>query len=320
MGNHEIPNIVYHYCSIPTFMEIIKNSTLRMTNIVKSNDFSEITFCIDEFTSAFHQAFIQLKRIHTDPAFFEFAANVDIDKIVQSSIGNVSLTYYVTCFSMACDLLSQWRGYADDGQGVSIGFYSWPFLPFKHLSSWEFGLTYYNMANKKIDLKDEIIEKLCWPIKQDGKCPKISDYENITASIIDAMIHEAVFFKNPAFSEEQEVRLVYYPFGQIRNLLVRYKLKDMATNHLYYDRMDDALIIPNNVNKFVREPVSFLKRGNSIVSYIDINFKSIKDRIIAEIILGPKTSLNDLDFRLFLISNGYDISKINISQSKASYR
>ena len=301
MGNNKIPHVVYHYCSIPTFMEIIKNS-------------------IDEFTSAFHQAFIQLKRIHTDPAFFEFAATVDIDKIVQSSINNVSLTYYVTCFSMARDLLSQWRGYADDGQGVSIGFYSWPFMQCADLRSWKFGLTYYDMSQIKTDLKNYIIEKFCRPIKQEERCPNITDYENITASIIDAMIYNAVFYKNPAFSEEQEVRFVYYPFGAIRNLLVNYKSRDMSTNQLYYDRMGDALIIPNSVHAFVREPVSFLKRGNSIVSYIDINFESIKTSIISEVIFGPKTKLNDLDFRLFLISNGYDISKINISESKASYR
>ena len=30
--------------------------------------------------------------------------------------------YYVTCFSYQNDLLSQWRGYADDGRGAAIGF------------------------------------------------------------------------------------------------------------------------------------------------------------------------------------------------------
>jgi hypothetical protein len=30
---------------------------------------------------------------------------------------------FVACFSEAGDLLSQWRGYANDAQGISIGFY-----------------------------------------------------------------------------------------------------------------------------------------------------------------------------------------------------
>ena len=35
---------------------------------------------------------------------------------------NADFRYYVTCFSYQDDLLSQWRGYADDGRGAAIGF------------------------------------------------------------------------------------------------------------------------------------------------------------------------------------------------------
>lgn len=33
-----------------------------------------------------------------------------------------SMLTYVVCFSEKMDCLSQWRGYADDGKGISIGF------------------------------------------------------------------------------------------------------------------------------------------------------------------------------------------------------
>ena len=320
MEKAKVPNIIYHYCSLPTFMKIIENSTLRMTNIVKSNDFSEITYCIDEFVDAFNQAFWKLKRLNNDEAFSDFSKSLDVDKIVQNSINNASLTYYVTCFSTACDLLSQWRGYADDGQGVSIGFCSQPFVACAKLINWKFDFIHYGMDQTKEDLVDYIVRKYCRPLKWESRKPRIYDYENITASIIDSMVYNAVFYKNPAFSEEQETRLVYYPFGSIRSLLVKHKSKDITTNQLYYDRMHDTLLSSNNAQGFVREPVSFFKRGNSIVSYIDLNFQQFKDFIISDIILGPKAQLNDLDLRLFLLSNGYDISKINISESKASYR
>lgn len=316
----QMPDVVYHYCSLDTFKLIIENSTLRMTNIIKSNDLSEITFCIDEFIDAFRKAFSIVKVRNTDPAFCAFADSVDINKLIETSIKNVSLTYYVTCFSQAKDLLSQWRGYANDGQGVAIGFYTAPFVECADRQSWKFLPIYYDMEQIKDDLTNYIVERFMRPTTWKSRKPKISDYENVAITITSAMIYNAVFYKNPAFSEEQEYRLVYYPFGLIRNLLVSHKSKDMAANQLFYDRMYDTLMAQGTATHFTRSPVSFFVRKNSLVSYVDINFNEIKSHFISNIVLGPKAQMNDLDLRLFLLSNGYDISKIEITDSASTYR
>ena len=52
------PKTVYHYCSLDTFYAIFSNSTIRLSNISKSNDSEEITyllpkmrkFCTDLFS------------------------------------------------------------------------------------------------------------------------------------------------------------------------------------------------------------------------------------------------------------------------------
>lgn len=51
-----------------------------------------------------------------------------------------------------------------------------------------------------------------------------------------------------------------------------------------------------------------------------MNFESIKDIMLAEIVIGPKSEIDDKDLRLFLLSNGYNLSKINIRKSSATYR
>ena len=51
------PEKIYHYCSLETFFAIFSNSTIRLSNISKSNDSEEITyllpktkkFCIELF-------------------------------------------------------------------------------------------------------------------------------------------------------------------------------------------------------------------------------------------------------------------------------
>ena len=41
-----LPDVVYHYCSVDTFFQIITNHTLRLSDIEKSNDFMEKKWAI----------------------------------------------------------------------------------------------------------------------------------------------------------------------------------------------------------------------------------------------------------------------------------
>lgn len=38
-----MPSVVYHYCSMASFLSILKTNSLRLSNITKSNDPTEIT-------------------------------------------------------------------------------------------------------------------------------------------------------------------------------------------------------------------------------------------------------------------------------------
>ena len=44
------PKKVYHYCSLETFFSIFSNSTIRLSNISKSNDTEEITYLLPKIT------------------------------------------------------------------------------------------------------------------------------------------------------------------------------------------------------------------------------------------------------------------------------
>ena len=45
-----------------------------------------------------------------------------IDKMIEHVKGYKDLMAYIACFSESDDYLAQWRGYADNGRGVAIGF------------------------------------------------------------------------------------------------------------------------------------------------------------------------------------------------------
>ena len=120
-------NTVYHYCSLETFNTIINNKTLRASDITKSNDDQELKWIANSISNTIINVILNNKTLCSK-------YNIDNDKIrfIEEQIKNVTNSVYISnsrtmlslacCFSETGDLLSQWRGYANDGNGISIGF------------------------------------------------------------------------------------------------------------------------------------------------------------------------------------------------------
>lgn len=320
MGNNT-PYIVYHYCSLESFLSIIKNNTIRLTNISKSNDRTEIQYCFDVFEKTLRDSCMDFSRKYVDNIEIKkHFSNIDYDSLVTKAVINESLVYYVACFSTESDLLSQWRGYANDGKGVAIGYYSKNFMNARDLKNVKYNKITYDMQTVKRELHDYIVQKLKRILdKADSNVSPFS-YDAAINEIISGMVYNAIFYKNPAFSEENEWRLVFYPFGNIRNLLIDHKYKDMSSNQLFYDRMHEPIEYGKDYHGLKRGKLQFKCTDDKIISYVDMNFERIKDFMIAEIVVGPKSNVNDKDLRLFLLSNGYDLSKVNIRKSNATYQ
>lgn len=104
-----LPDVVYHYCSVDTFFQIITNHTLRLSDIEKSNDFMEKKWAI-------RQCLEHIKNNLTNPAYPcskqpELAAALLAGMEQQFQRYNTMIL--AACFSSERDLLSQWRGYGD---------------------------------------------------------------------------------------------------------------------------------------------------------------------------------------------------------------
>jgi len=316
---HNTPNIVYHYCSLESFMSIIKNNTIRLTNISKSNDSSEICYCFDFFQNILKKAIKDFTRLHTsDEELKSYFNGININNLISRAIFNDSLIYYVACFSSEANLLSQWRGYADDGNGVAIGFYSTLFRTSSpsDTEKLNYGKIVYDINNIETDFHNYIIDKLELAYKENN----FSAYEIAINKIVSTIVYNAVFIKNPAFKEENEWRLVFYPFGHIRNLLINHKSRDMSSNQFFYDRMLEPIECEKDYNGLKRGKISFRCTKDKIISYVDMNFEKIKKEILAEIVIGPKSNITDNDLKLFLLSNGYDLTKVKIRKSSSTYR
>lgn len=319
------PDILYHYCSLDTFFNIIKNRSLWLSDISKSNDSQEL-LCFkegvqsaisDKFSEYIDSILKKSKELESNPKealdFMKskeehqeaFKRILDTYKMEQSFFMNT----WGICFSEEGDLLSQWRGYADDAKGVSIGFSKEKLgTSFKEISKSPFvfmklGKVYYtkeyviDIIKNKTNLDS---------INLETTPEQINDILCETLSIVTK---EGPFYKGTSFSEEKEWRLAITDMFPIKYNRKSYLniLKKANTNLLPLEIKDWNYIIKQDV----------------LVSYIELYLHNIKDAV-SSIIIGPKSKCTTDDIRDFLIFHGllkddYDNS-IEVKKSESSYR
>lgn len=103
-----LPDILYHYCNTDSFVSIVRNRSIRLSSLSLSNDRMEGRIVKTAI----------LKLAERD-GLSEAAKTKLRDSLVFNERYFDGLGF---CLSFYGDLLSQWRGYADDACGISIGF------------------------------------------------------------------------------------------------------------------------------------------------------------------------------------------------------
>ena len=103
-----VPSTLHHYCSTEAFMAIVANKSIRLSALSMSNDSEEgrLVLRLTEKLGSTNR---------TDSAILT-SLKSHWNEVVAANEG---LGF---CLSERGDLLSQWRGYAAQGRGVSIGF------------------------------------------------------------------------------------------------------------------------------------------------------------------------------------------------------
>lgn len=193
----------FHYCSVQTFIEIMKSKVFWLTNLTESNDTEEVT-----------RSFINLwdmvkKRL--------LGSDLDKDIIVEE-IKILDQQYKIEvqlykpfgiCFCNDCDVLQQWLEYGDKTRGVVLGFdFSW-FKELKQQMPHPSSNFLQSIGYHKVLYHDQRLEDGFYNICYDA----IKEY-GLSAWIMairGTFKHYSAFIKNPTFRGEYETRIVYYP-------------------------------------------------------------------------------------------------------------
>lgn len=302
------PRILYHYCSLETFQNIVENKSIWLSDVQKSNDSKELEWIkgqcryyilktwLDYIKSMDHEQ--RLNKVTVE----NYNEIEKLEKLIQDY--NYTKTW-AFCLSEKKDDLSQWRGYADDGLGISIGFKSDFFMGLQLVSHYidEDSNFYFKKVNySKSQVKDFFCNYL--DLKNIDSSDTAENVINKLKKCAFLSILNAPFFKNESFKAEKEWRLAY------------------SMNYLELLRGNIPIVLPqkDDFEHNIESNYGYVVRNNELVSHIEIKFPSIKD-FISSITLGPKSKINVLDMKEYLIFQGvlkdaFDKSvKIHISSS-----
>ena len=270
-------DLIYHYCDSNAFFAICINRKLWMNDLHSMDDFMEL---------------------HWGYSIWEQSANTRIEKYGKEFLDEIDEVIHFSgfqslllanCFSTDKDVLSQWRAYADDGKGYVIGFNAKELLglPIRALQV---------LYDKEQQIKEATatIDAL-YQLKQEDS--------NEFKTFCNVFGYDLSAFKNPAFIEEKEIRLIH--------------LLDFKKNNDFMKLVDKGGIYFGEDRK--GEEIKFRIKQDIPTPYIELDFSNNnKINPIKEVVIGPKNEVMKTAIRIFLETIG--IEKIEINKSNASYR
>lgn len=270
-------DLIYHYCDSNAFFAICTNRKLWMNDLHSMNDFMEL---------------------HWGYSIWEQSANTRIEKYGKEFLDEIDEVIHFSgfqglllanCFSTDKDVLSQWRAYADDGKGYVIGFNAKELLglPIRALQV---------LYDKEQQIKEATatIDAL-YQLKQEDS--------NEFKTFCNVFGYDLSAFKNPAFIEEKEIRLIHLlDFKKSNDFM---KLVDKGGIYFGEDRKG--------------EEIKFRIKQDIPTPYIELDFSNNnKINPIKEVVIGPKNEVMKTAIRIFLETIG--IEKVEINKSNASFR
>lgn len=268
----DLPGTIYHYCGLTSFRAILESKQLWLSDVHCMNDSTEQTWLIN-----------MAMRSLCDPRYQGYL------QAITTNFDWMDLNPHAFCFSERPDLLSQWRAYAEDGKGYSIGYSSsWIesqryLYPRHYVALWQVEYE----EDKQREFLNHYIGDYLTRMKNGGnQCEE-------GMKLILAIYGLSGACKNPNFEEEKEIRLL---------------VMEPRNPNIFYENYTQGISEKCCRNK-----------GGRCISYFKLDFP---EDAITSIYLGPKNNAkhDDLELKIFLLENGYDLNRIEIMTSDIPYR
>ncbi|WP_433780448.1 DUF2971 domain-containing protein [Flavobacterium anhuiense] len=279
--NRKSPIHLYHYTNLDSLIGIVSNNEFWLSNLYFQNDKQEYEIGLNYFKKYLVS---KKKEFKDNPKNLVFLNSLD------SAISHLELHSHIYTLSLSeePDLLSQWRGYADNCRGTRLQLTSLEKLKANQMQL----LPCLYSEEEHIDYVAHIYNtsiKIFNETKEEGKTDKkdFSDYEK---PFSDAILKAGQYFlstvnvacaiiKNRSFSEEKEWRLI----------------------------------------NFTKPQVFFRSRSHYVIPYIKMNMPDLKN-ILTEVMIcsTPEREVTQKSIQYLLNNKGFHST--SISNSTIPYR
>ncbi len=183
-------SLLFHYTNADALIKIVRSGKLWATNFRFLNDLSEVRYGLDLAN--------ELLDSEIEGCNDEFRDRVR--KSMNDSFSNGAVTPYVVSFCDRGDLLSQWRIYASQGAGISLA-----------LDRTKMSSVFDEARPMPITYNPEVQRQIVSESAREygALLPSWPNHEEaIRMNLVSLLATEFAAFKHPAFSEEQEWRLM----------------------------------------------------------------------------------------------------------------
>ena len=273
---------LYHYCSFEAFLAILKNKTIKFSDITKSNDFAEISLLWNKYAE-----YIEKRCLNkAPPAMLKYEIKQQMNQT----------DFLVACFTSESDMLHMWSCYANEG--VAIGFDQ------QKMREWCSRISIYDNAvtlNDKTNSSSEFVrfDKITY-FDKDELETQISEQCKGMEFVTDRF--EEIFRKAP-FSKTD--------FWKIENEW-RIAISLIYSPRLEQGEIPKEIYVPQKLEMFVES-----KNGFQNCVYCCVPFDST---MITSIRLAPNCRVSKEDIEKILLINNFDPSAIDIYQSTGTLR
>ena len=233
---------LYHYTTQAGLLGIIRERKIWASNIHYLNDLNEFKHAIDlANTIAWHMA-----ERNKEEWLYKFRDRLK-ERLEQIS----KIHIFVFSLSENGDQLSQWRGYCPSGSGYSIGFSREALKRVCIKEQFSLDPVIYNHSEKNKIINDLIENVLNNYAHPNGNIPTEDQIEHAINKLLPEFARIAPRLKDPAFSEENEWRLI----------------SGLVTIH----------------DKRLR----YRPGKSGIIPYLEIDLNEARDSLFQEVVVGP---------------------------------
>jgi hypothetical protein len=304
-----VPDELFQYTDIQGLYGILKELKWRATHSSYLNDSREITFGDEMICELLEQRLSteqdeQIKHIY--------------EEVISSNYGKRSVNWafdndiYLISFSENGDLLDQWRAYAANGLGYSIGInphqlshkISERVIVPAHDEDLAFVKVVYD-NNRQREWISFILERVANIIGEIAASSPQNQLDQLYGTVIrpfgELLAPLTLIFKDSAFANERERRVIKTRWGR----------------HVSRNNFPDDLSHTENLQ--------FWSSDNKLIPYLELDFSARNNEALlplSKIILGPKHRHSNAreSLEMLLASLGYQQSDLLIQASSIAYQ